>query len=160
MPITKSRGLLHATQVSFSIASYEDVAPEQITALLGIQPDRFRRKGDLMEGEYTRNRRHCRNVWSIDSTERIQEKVDISPHLTQLQVRLESKRDLLDHYTTDPRCECMLCIRVQTNNPVYTLTLTEAEIQWIRSIGVPIFGCSVLYIDPTDEKIDNGWSLW
>lgn len=118
----------------FSITS-RIVAPEEITKQLAVQPSRCFTKGDTFLSEHSGLlvvRPY--HLWAITSTDVIEDKEDLRPHIDYLKSKLSQKYTILKQYREDHRLELVFSIWIKVLGESLSFILGEHELAFIGTI--------------------------
>lgn len=132
-PVSKRGAGYNKTRCAFSIIS-SVVRPEQMTRVLGKQPDRTFEKGPYRITESGTVYTHPHHLWEINCKAMIHEEPSISPYIHYLKKRLKHQLEILYRYKQDPQYHLIISIWIETELSPTGFSLCNKELDFIHSI--------------------------
>lgn len=111
----------------------DELVPDEITGLVGLQPDMAAKRGELMRGP----RRFPHHSWNLESG--LPETANPEEHLDALLGRLEPAAPAISALMADPRIHSVrlwLGLHIDNANP--GLSLSNAHIRGLALIGTGV----------------------
>lgn len=117
------------------IINLKDVNAETATKELGIKPDRFFDKGDIVTSKHSpRNGTRSYGLWAITSKNAIDNKESLSVHFSFLQSILQPKVDVLLRLIEKYDLEYSFWIWMETNDAGFSFDLSLNEVAFINHL--------------------------
>ena len=118
----------------FAIVS-DTIAPDQLTAELGISPHRYFCKGDTYKSKHSGSLiTRIHNLWAVSSEKTISEEQDIKPHILQLKSLLKECVAKLKELRHNDSLELSLWFWFETEDAGIGIDILEPEMSFIHDI--------------------------